>query len=48
VVFVCEYGAAKTVIAAAYFNKMATEQGLAYRAITRGTAPDETGYRPAT
>ncbi len=46
-VFVCEHGAAKSVIAAAYFNKMATEQGLAYRAITRGTAPDE-GFSAGT
>ncbi|MBY0504163.1 MAG: DUF1259 domain-containing protein [Bryobacteraceae bacterium] len=40
IVFVCEHGAAKSVIAAAYFNQLAGEKGLAYRAIGRGTAPD--------
>ena len=42
VVFVCEHGAAKSVIAAAYFNKLAKENGLAARAIARGTNLDET------
>jgi protein-tyrosine-phosphatase len=40
VVFVCEHGAAKSVIAAAYFNKLASERGLNATAISRGTAPD--------
>ena len=40
VVFVCEHGAAKSVVAAAHFNKLAQERGLAYRAISRGTDPD--------
>ena len=40
VVFVCEHGAAKSVIAAAYFNKVATSQGLPYSAVARGTKPD--------
>ena len=40
VVFVCEHGAAKSVIAAAYFNKLAGETGLRVRAIARGTNPD--------
>jgi hypothetical protein len=31
IVFVCEYGAAKSVIATAYFNKLATDRGLPYR-----------------
>jgi len=39
VVFVCEHGAAKSVIATAYFNKIATERGLRARAIYRGTNP---------
>ena len=39
VVFVCEHGAAKSVIAAAYFNKLAAERGLAARAIYRGVNP---------
>lgn len=40
VVFVCEHGAAKSVIAAAYFNQLASERGLALLAVARGTAPD--------
>src|SRR5258705_12607867 len=41
VVFVCEHGAAKSVIATAYFNKLAAERGLPFRATFRGTAPQE-------
>ena len=41
IVFVCEHGAAKSVIATAYFNKMAEERGLPYRATFRGTSPQE-------
>jgi arsenate reductase len=36
VVFVCEHGAAKSVIAAAYFNKLAKERNLPYEAVCRG------------
>lgn len=39
VVFVCEHGAAKSVIATAYFNKMAAERGLRARATYRGVNP---------
>jgi len=39
VVFVREHGAAKSVIATAYFNKIAAERGLRARAIYRGTNP---------
>ena len=39
VLFVCEHGAAKSVVAAAHFNKLAAERGLPFRAISRGTAP---------
>jgi arsenate reductase (thioredoxin) len=42
VLFVCEHGAAKSVIAAAHFNKIAKERGLPYRAVARGTALDAT------
>ena len=42
VVFVCEHGAAKSVIAANYFNKLAAERGLNYEAVCRATAPDST------
>ena len=40
VLFVCEHGAAKSVVAAAHFNKLAQQRGLPFRAISRGTAPD--------
>lgn len=40
VLFVCEHGAARSAIASAYFNKLANEKGLNYRAIFRGTDPD--------
>ena len=41
IVFVCEHGAAKSVIAAAYFNRFMRQMGLDMRAIARGTNPDE-------
>jgi len=41
VVFVCEHGAARSVIAAAYFNRLAAERHLPYHAIARGTSPQE-------
>ena len=41
VVFVCEHGAAKSLLATAYFNKFAQERGLPYRSTFRGTAPQE-------
>ena len=41
ILFVCEHGAAKSIIAAAYFNKLAQEQGLNLQAIARGTLPDD-------
>lgn len=40
IVFVCEHGAAKSVIAAAYFNKLAREANLRLHAVARGTHPD--------
>ena len=41
VVFVCEHGAAKSIVAAAYFNKLARERNLRFRAIARGTTPQD-------
>src|SRR5262245_29533525 len=41
VIFVCEHGAAKSVIATAYFNKLAVDRGLPYRATFRGTSPPD-------
>ena len=40
VVFVCEHGSAKSLVAASLFDRMAKEKGVAARAISRGTAPD--------
>ena len=40
VVFVCEHGTVKSVIALAYFRQLAQERHLNIRAISRGTAPD--------
>ncbi len=40
ILFVCEHGAAKSVVAAGHFNKMAAARGLPFRAVSRGTAPD--------
>jgi arsenate reductase len=40
VLFVCEHGSAKSVVAAAHFNRMAAEKGLKVRAVSRGTVPD--------
>lgn len=40
ILFVCTHGAARSPIAAAYFNKMAEERNLNYRAFFRGTEPD--------
>ncbi len=39
VIFVCEHGAAKSVIATAFFNKIAAERGLRARATYRGVNP---------
>jgi protein-tyrosine-phosphatase len=40
VVFVCEHGSAKSLIAAQHFNRLAQARGLDYRAVSRGTSPD--------
>jgi protein-tyrosine-phosphatase len=41
VVFVCEHGAAKSVVAAEHFNRLAAERGLAVRAVARGAEPQD-------
>lgn len=41
IVFVCTHGAARSPIAAAYFNKLANENNLNYHAVFKGTKPDE-------
>jgi arsenate reductase len=40
IVFVCEHGTVKSVLALVYFTRMAREKGLPFRAVSRGTAPD--------
>ncbi len=40
ILFVCEHGSAKSVVAAAHFNRIAAARGLPFRAISRGTVPD--------
>jgi protein-tyrosine-phosphatase len=41
IVFVCEHGAAKSILASAYFNKLAVEKRLNLYAIARATHPDQ-------
>ncbi|HLW54707.1 MAG TPA: hypothetical protein VKW06_17860 [Candidatus Angelobacter sp.] len=38
-IFVCEHGAAKSVVAAAWFNKLASERHLRFHAVARGFTP---------
>src|SRR5438046_982452 len=40
IVFVCEHGAAKSVIAAKELEKLARERGIQVQAVARGTAPE--------
>jgi chromate transport protein ChrA len=40
VVFVCEHGSAKSLVAASFFERLAAERGLMLRAVSRGAAPD--------
>jgi arsenate reductase (thioredoxin) len=40
VLFVCEHGSAKSLVAASFFERMAKERGMAVRAVSRGTSPD--------
>jgi arsenate reductase (thioredoxin) len=40
VVFVCEHGGAKSIVAAALFNARASARNLPFRAESRGVAPD--------
>jgi protein-tyrosine-phosphatase len=39
IIFVCEHGAAKSILAASYFNQLAREKNLNLHAIARGTHP---------
>src|SRR5437588_12305209 len=40
IVFVCEHGSAKSIIAAKHLERLAREKGLEIQTISRGTAPD--------
>ena len=40
VVFVCEHGTVKSLVAVEYFNRLALARGLNAEAISRGTKPD--------
>ena len=40
IVFVCRYGSAKSVVAARFFNRIAAEEGLPFRAVARGIEPE--------
>ncbi len=40
IVFVCEHGNVKSLMAASYFNQLAKSQNLPYYAVSRATAPD--------
>jgi arsenate reductase (thioredoxin) len=42
IVFVCEHGSVKSLMAASYFNQLAAQRGLPWRAVSRGAAPDST------
>ncbi len=46
VLFVCEHGNVKSLMAASYFNRLASQRGLSYHAVSRGTAPDSTTVPP--
>ena len=41
VLFVCLHGSAKSLIAAEYFNRLASARGLPARATSAGTEPDD-------
>ena len=40
IVFVCEHGNVKSLIAREWFNRLARERGLAVRAVSRGLSPE--------
>ena len=40
IVFVCEHGSPKSIVAAAHFYRLAGERDLGLRAVSRGTDPD--------
>ncbi len=47
ILFVCEHGNVKSLMAATYFNELARQRGLSVRALARGVAPDAPAAPPA-
>jgi arsenate reductase (thioredoxin) len=47
ILFVCEHGNVKSLMAAVYFNEIAQARNLPYRAISRGSAPDSDTVPPS-
>ena len=43
VLFVCEHGNVKSLMAASYFNELVRARDLPFRAVSRGSAPDSDG-----
>ena len=46
VIFVCEHGSVKSLIASLYFNQRAQKRGLPFKAVARGTAAESTVPTP--
>jgi protein-tyrosine-phosphatase len=46
VLMVCEHGNVKSLMAASYFNELATARQLPFHAVARGTAPNSTTVPP--
>src|SRR5690349_16866064 len=46
ILFVCEHGNVKSLMAASYFNQLTQARGLPYRGVSRGVAPDSTTVPP--
>jgi arsenate reductase len=46
VLFICEHGNVKSLMAASYFNQMANKRGLPFHAVARGTHPNSTTVPP--
>jgi arsenate reductase (thioredoxin) len=40
VVFVCDHGSVKSLVASLFFDRMAAERGVVFRSVSRGVAPD--------
>ncbi|HXA47965.1 MAG TPA: hypothetical protein VNW52_10075 [Burkholderiaceae bacterium] len=47
ILFVCEHGNVKSLMAASYFNRIVQEKHLPYIAFSRGAEPDSTTVPPA-